>query len=261
VKVAYLTASIILEGMLLAACGSIPQGDKHMSSFSVSILSADEEAIFVWSLLRNITFYDSNNYRLSMPDSAVVAAMIEKANNNELESTDISLLRADFSKTVYQRMDYLKGYEIIINTLAIANSKVHTFVDYHNKWNFYIPQQYEIKLTLYGPGGSYDPKTGTIIMLITKDGIFKRGKNPLDTVLHEAVHIGIEAPIVSKYRLSHWTKERIVDQFMVHHFMNVCPDYIMQPNAETGIDSIFNQADVWDNLPERVERFVSEQKN
>jgi len=76
-------------------------------------------------------------------------------------------------------------------------------------------------------------------------------------MLHEAVHIGIENTIVSKYGLSHWTKERIVDQFMIRHFMDVCPDYRMQSNAETDIDIIFWEADTWDNLPERVRRYAS----
>jgi hypothetical protein len=94
-------------------------------------------------------------------------------------------------------------------------------------------------------------------MMTTKEGLFKRGKNPLETILHEAVHIGIESTIVSKYGLSHWTKERIVDQFMVRHFKDVCPDYRIQSNAETDIDTIFEEEDAWDNLPERVRRHIS----
>lgn len=130
-------------------------------------------------------------------------------------------------------------------------------LNYHEKWGFYLPPRYNIRLTLYGPGGSYDPRAGTIVIMTTKEGVFKRGKNPLDTILHEAVHIGIQSTIVSKYGLSQWTKERIVDQFMLRHFKDVCPEYRMQPNAETGIDSIFAEEDVWDHLPERVRQYVS----
>ncbi|MEW6262821.1 MAG: hypothetical protein AB1641_07065 [Thermodesulfobacteriota bacterium] len=260
VKLSYQIVGLTLAGIILAASGHIAHSDVNTLRFSVSIPSADEEARLIWNLLKNIKFYNSNNYKLSLPDSLVVAALIEKANRNELETKDWDLLLADFEKTIYKRADYLKGYEIIANSLTIANDQVRTFIAYNKKWGFHLPRQYSIRLTLYGPGGSYDSKTGNIIILTTKEGMFKRGKNPLETILHEAVHIGIEDPIVKKYGLSHWTKERIVDQFMVHHFMDVCPEYRMQGKAEKDIDAIFNKTDVWDHLPERVAQFVSERK-
>jgi hypothetical protein len=249
--VATVLIGLILAPFLTAAHAENPP------QFRVSIPSAEQEAAFVCSLMRNIASFDSNRYVLSMPRSDIVSVLLEKARRKELVGKDWNLLQKDIQTTVYDRTDYQNGYQAVADVLAIADTKGAVFQNYHEKWGFYLPPQYDIRLTLYGPGGSYDARTGTIVMLTTKEGGFKRGRNPLETILHEAVHIGIENTIVSKYGLSHWTKERIVDQFMMHHFKDVCPDYRMQPNAETGIDRIFTGEDVWDHLPERVHEYVS----
>jgi hypothetical protein len=249
-----LTVLIIL---VLGMCGTTAYADGPLPCFHVTIPSVEQEAAFVWKLLTNITFYDRNHYALSMPHSDIVSMLLEKARKNELSGKDLSLLQKGFQTTVYNRMDYRNGYRAIADVLPTADAKVAILQNYHDKWGFYLPPQYDLQLTLYGPGGSYDPKAGTIVIMTTKEGVFKRGRNPLETMLHEAVHIGIENTIVSKYGLSHWTKERIVDLFMMRHFKDVCPDYRMQPNAETDIDIIFREEDTWDNLPERVRKYVS----
>ena len=46
-----------------------------------------------------------------------------------------------------------------------------------------------INLTLYGPGGSYNPQEGSIILMITKEGTFKQSLDPAETIVHEIVHI------------------------------------------------------------------------
>lgn len=251
---------ILILCLVLSTLATIRSAAANSNYFSVRIPSSSEEARHVWTLLNKIAFYNNNNYRISLPQSNVIHDLLDKANRKQLTRSDLRVLSRDFDEKIYHRSDYLNSYEIIQKSLPSANDKIKVFQTYRDKWNFYIPDQYKILLTLYGTGGSYNHLNGTITILIKKEGRFKRGPNPLATILHEAVHIGIEKPIVEKYRLSHWTKERIVDQFMAHHFRDVCPDYKMQPNAETEIDVIFKNEDVWDNLPKKIEEFLS-QKN
>ena len=247
----------VMVGLILGTHVAVSHSDDNLPHFRASIPSCVQEATLVWNLLQNISFHDSNRYVLSMPQSEVTAVLLQKARENRLESNDRLLLKNHFDATIYNEADYRKGYQAITDVLAIANAKVTVFKKYHDQWGFFLPSQYDIRLTLYGPGGSYDPKTGTIIMMTTKEGSFKRGNNPLETLLHEAVHIGIENRIVKEHKLSHWTKERIVDQFMIRHFRDVCPGYRMQPNTDTGIDTIFEEEDAWDSLPDRVRRYAS----
>jgi len=252
--------AIITVACFLANCKVIPNRESNSMNIIVRIPSSAEEIDFIWSLLKNIQFYNSNKYKLSLPDNETAMSIVEKANRQELSNEDYTLLKSDFTTNIYNQNDYQKSYRIINNTLPIAKSQQKIFIHYKTKWNFYIPKQYEVLLTLYGPGGSYNPQKGIITIMTTKQGTFKRGQNPLETILHEAVHIGIEDAIVRRYNLSHWEKERIVDQFMMYHFKEICPDYKMQPTSETAIDEIFKNENAWDNLPEAVSQFISGKK-
>ncbi len=248
-------ASVVVA-VLLVVCSSVGAADE-LPRFSVSIPSIEIEARFVWDLLGDIGFYRSNNYQLSLPNTPTVAALIEKAAAVALDEGDWNRLRKDF-EGVYDRSHYERAYEITKEALPRADGKIPVLAEYRKKWGFQLPKKYNIRLTLYGPGGSYDPETGTIVLLTSRQATFKTGPNPLETILHEAVHIGIEASIVARYRLTHWTKERIVDQFMASHFIDICPGYRMQPNPETRIDTIFGDPSVWDDLPARIARFLSD---
>ena len=51
-------------------------------------------------------------------------------------------------------------------------------------WDIQMVPEYQIVLTKYGPGGSYDENTGTIVVLTTKDEEFKFG-DPLENIMHK----------------------------------------------------------------------------
>jgi hypothetical protein len=247
---------MLLFSMLLVSCATVAPLHGDRPAFAVSIASAEWEAKYVWGLLEEIEYYERNNYVLSLPES-ISPVLLAKAREKGLSGSDWSRFQKDFTARVYNKPDYQKGYEAVARFLSVADSRVAVFRRYHERWGFSLPLRYDVKLTLYGPGGAYDRNTGTIILLTSREGRFKRGTNPLETMLHEAVHIGIEGPIVSRFHLSHWTTERVVDKFMVAHFSDICPEYRIQPNSETGIDIILGDKDVWDNLPERIGQYLS----
>lgn len=251
---------ILMLCLALSLWAGIRITEADTARFIARIPTADEEARYVWGLLQRISFYNNNRYTISLPESPVFRELLERANRNGLKGHDQMLLRTDFNERVYKRSDYLKSFQLVEKALPTANEKINVFRNYRKKWNFYIPDRNDIVLTLYGPGGSYNARNGTIVLRAAKGGAFKRDGSPLGTILHEAVHIGIEEAIVSRYKLSHWEKERIVDQFVMHHFKDVCPNYRMQPISDTGIDEIFRNDDAWDNLPERVGQYISRKK-
>jgi len=69
-----------------------------------------------------------------------------------------------------------------------------------------VSENYIVRLTGYGTGGSYKtPNTITINI--------RRTDGPIKTVVHEIIHLQIEDKIKS-YGVEHWEKERIVDMIL-----------------------------------------------
>jgi hypothetical protein len=244
---------------LFGCTGSPPIKGEH-AYFETHIPSYQEEVRFLWSVIRRIEFYRENGYQLLLPINDSFDVYLKKAENGELSNSDFDGFAMMFKNEIYNPMSYKAGYEKVQACLERANQAIPVFDPYRRKWGFHVPSQYLVQLTLYGPGGSYDPKTGKIILLTTVDGIFKRGIDPLDTIIHEAVHIGIESKIVKRYGLSHWTKERIVDRFVLHHFQDMLPNYKMQTIPNVSIDTIFADPTVWNTLPKSIESFVLAQE-
>ena len=68
---------------------------------------------------------------------------------------------------------------------------------------------YEIKLTKYGVGGSYNLPNTIIVNFQGKFGI-----GVSKTIIHEIVHLSIQE-LIEKYKVGHWEKERVVDLILL----------------------------------------------
>lgn len=112
---------------------------------------------------------------------------------------------------------------------------------------------YRVLLTLYGPGGSYDPEIGQILLYTTPQGSFKQYKNPANTIIHEITHIGMEQSIVQAFQLSHPMKERVVDQFVQLNFGKKLPQYRIQNMGETRIDAYLKNKKSLRNLDQHLQ--------
>lgn len=71
----------------------------------------------------------------------------------------------------------------------------------------YVPESFDVRLTVYGVGGSYDLPSSVLI------NIASVRRELIDTIRHEAVHLVIE-PLIREFAIDHWTKERLVDLTM-----------------------------------------------
>ena len=246
---------------LLLDCNIIQGISQEKPKFIVKIPSPSDEASYVWNIINNIQFYTDNKYSLSLPNNEIIDKLIDKKKKGQLTKTDWEMFKTYFANNIYNEKDYSTAYKKVDSVLETADIAIDTFEKYKLKWNFFIPEEYTVLLTLYGAGGTYNAKNGTINLMTTKTGGFKRGANPLETIIHEAVHIGIENIIVNRFGLSHWMKERIVDKFVSYHFKKLCPDYTNQPNPDTSIDIILDDPEVWDTLPKSIELFISNRKS
>ena len=230
--------------------------------FFILVPTAEKEAEMVFYFINNIIFYEENGYEpaLLLPNVPLINSLKAKVKEgNRLSKDDFIQLKNIFENEIFDENDYILPMNTMINAAKTADKQMSVFEYYEQQWGFFIPDKYNIMLTLYGPGGSYNPSNGNISMKISKHGIFSI--DPLGTILHEAFHIGIEKIIIQEYNIPHGTKERIVDQFIHHKFKNIVPTYQMQPMGDVSIDVIFEDDEVFDDLPIRIKSFMMEKSN
>lgn len=89
---------------------------------------------------------------------------------------------------------------------------VPLFNTYFEETHLHLEDAYEVYLTKYGVGGSYNLPQKIIINIQRKsdDGIMK-------TLIHELVHLSIQS-LIEKYDVEHWIKERLVDLILEKNF-------------------------------------------
>lgn len=158
-------------------------------------------------------------------------------------------------ESVYHDNDYLPGLNNLEKHRKVIESVFPKFSELNHTWGFVVKPNYSICLTRYGPGGSYNAITGKVIILTNSDGSFKHSY-PTHTPIHEMVHIGIQEPIVEKFKLSHSEKERLVDKICLALFSNELPGYFIQQLGDPRINEFISSADDIVHLPEVLEKYV-----
>ncbi len=203
----------------------------------VIIPSAEAEAQYVWQTLQDLRFFQKNNYQVSLPEGELMEDLKAKALNDSLSPTDYNAFKTFFTEKVYDPQKYQGGYLQVSKQLSSLEQFLRQIGRTKRNWDFTLFPRYRVLLTLYGPGGSYDPEIGQILLYTTPQGGFKQYENPANTIIHEIVHIGMEESIVQHFQLSHAMKERVIDQFVQLSFGKKLPQYRVQNMGEVRIDA------------------------
>ncbi|MEN7344202.1 MAG: hypothetical protein AAAFM81_14725 [Pseudomonadota bacterium] len=225
--------------------------------FDAVIPTVEQETDYVWRSLRDTRFFEANGYDVSLPDGQLIVALKDKARAGTLNDDDYVSLQTFMRESVYREEDYRHGYDKIAAALPTLNTMLSTIEAEHYVWGFRAYDQYAIILTLYGPGGSYDPDNATITMLTNTQGGFRQYANPLYTLIHEVVHIGIEESVIRKLSVPHGLKERLVDTFVTLLFADALPGYRVQQMGNPDIDHEFKDRDSLKRLPDIVREFLA----
>ena len=228
-------------------------------SISLAPYTLNEEVEYMWKRINRIGFYNKFGYNLSLPETKEIKTFISMALDNNLDDKSKQIFVDEINK-VYNTDFYIKGLKVIQDSIEIIREPIEVFRKYIDKWNFKLFDSYAIKLTRFGPGGSYDSESGHIIIKTNVEKIASKTSTPEEILVHEMVHIGIEHTIIKKYNLTHEVKERIVDKFMLYHFQEILPNYSMWQKGDTRIDKYLNEDDSWDRLPNCIEKFLEETK-
>ncbi len=224
----------------------------------INIPSAEAEAEYVWRTIRDIHFFDQHGYSISLPQGALIDSLLTKARSGSLNDSDFARLQNYMQASVYDAKDYQAAYKIIEGRRSLINNMINEIDAGERGWSFRSFLTYQINLTLYGPGGSYDPENGSILIYTTPEGDFKNYRDPANTIIHEVVHIGIEASIIRKFNVPHPMKERIVDKFVLLNFKGYLPDYRIQNIGDARIDVHLNSGEDLARLSSIVEKVLRE---
>ena len=255
ISVVYITALTIL---VLAgfSCMKVKSSDEQFEETipSVTIRSpeAQEEFSVIWHTLRTMPFYWKHGYEVVLADNEKFEELVKLSPSNsdakKKETYEI------FIQDIYHKTDYEKGLKALEDVEEKIRAAFPRFKELNKQWGFKVFYHYDVVLTLYGPGGLYNPRTGKVTLKTTPDGTFKR-VDPLSTIIHEMVHIGIHENIVKRFRLTHWEKERIVDLICSIKFGDILRGYRIHPGGERNLDA-FVDDDSIANLPGGIEAYV-----
>ncbi len=245
-------AYILVFTISLISCDA-----KSQNGIQVNIPTAEAETEYIWRTIQDINFFEKNNYQISLPKGAYIDILKSRAKENKLSDSDYSNLKTFIKDSVYRKSDYEQGYHKIENQRSLINTMISLLSQSERNWDFKVFDTYQINLTLYGPGGSYNPDEGSILIHTTPKGKFKQYDNPANTIIHEITHIGIEKSIINKYQVPHTLKERIVDKFVFLNFhTSYLPNYRIQDMGEKRIDQYLKTKIDLNNLDSFVKKVM-----
>jgi len=188
----------------------------------IDITSSKEfELQRIKNTLSKIDWFFKYGYKIHLPS---------KLNNklgSEIKDREIiEILDLD-----YESSEYEKSKKFIEEQAPLF---LDSFIKEVNKTDLVLLKEYQIYLTRYGVGGSYN-----IPNIIVLNINFRSGMALIRTIFHEIVHLAIEKDIQDK-NISHWYKERIVD-LLVAKFLSKISKLQEIPIDTYEIDDIFNK--------------------
>ncbi|MFA6297303.1 MAG: hypothetical protein WC629_01945, partial [Candidatus Paceibacterota bacterium] len=157
--------------------------------------SLDFEVERVASTLKEIEWFKKNKYFLNLPEKFTDEIDVKKITKEDIYTA----IKSEFDEKVYEEAKehiLSEWNDSMIDGDELAKLDVTPL------------NECRIFLTRYGVGGSYHFPNEIIINFQQK---YSFGR--IRTIAHEITHLLIQT-YISKYKVSHWRKERIVDLLM-----------------------------------------------
>lgn len=169
-----------------------------------------------WSTINNLDWFSNNGYSVRLVNGFKP--------NIELPELR-QLVELEYDSASYQKfVEYLKHEWKIVKLKFEQENHVLPFT---------IEGIPVVFLTKYGTAGSYDSLKGAITVNIAN----RTERDVLRVMIHELIHIGI-APLILKYGISHWKKERFVDLIEIQCFPDIACQQSIDPEAAS-VDAVF----------------------
>lgn len=184
--------------------------------------TAEEEFAYILRLIRRSWFYKEHGYKVVLPDLKAFRGLDDQS----LPLVDKHRLFAIFQSQEYDPHFFDASIAQLLPKLALIESMTSGPFDiWHKSWGYIVFPTYQILLTKYGTGGSFDGDKGSITMRVAGDGSFPFPFPVENNILHEEVHLGVEGRIVRPLRLSHLEREVLVNKMCAVQFGGSIFDY------------------------------------
>ena len=225
--------------IMILIIGSGCKSQTSIARIEIVQPTIEHEATSIWRTINDITFLESQGYTIHLPKDTLIDSLIVKSKNGKFGNSDYSSIYELLETKIFNQKDYKEAILKVNQQTTLINHLITEIDASKNNWDwdFNMFDKYQVLLTLYGTGGSYDPEVGTITLLTNSEGEFKSYKNPANTIIHEITHMGMEYSLVKKFNLSHSLKERLVDTFVYLTFKDELPEYRIQDMGDTSIDT------------------------
>lgn len=190
--------------------------------------SSEYEVERIKNTLNKLAWFKEQGYRFSLPEGLLLSGD---------NLVDEKFIKSSVVEE-YSEDDYKQVIEMV-NEQWLKYSSI--LEKYFLETKIKPEDIYEVKLTRYGVGGSYNlPNTIIINIQAHYDvGLVK-------TIIHEIVHLSIQE-LIEKYNVEHWKKERIVDLILDKYFPQINKMQNVPIETEL-IDKVFEKS--YPNLEE-----------
>ena len=245
-------------------------GEETCSEIIFRAQTQKEECDRIKYTLLKLGWYAKNGYRVILPYHESFEALYLEAKSSLSGISDgASFVKYPyfqneeqfwkiFYSEIYDPESYVNGVKLLSAGKEDIEKALKKFTVLQKNWGFKLMPKYQILLTLYGVGGSYEVSAGNVIVLTTPEGQLG-SLGALGLPIHEMVHIGIEEDIVQKFHLTHWEKEHLVDSICALYLKNILPEYKYQKVSETIVTNMatfINEETIVHNLPLAISNFV-----
>lgn len=213
--------------------------------------SVIEEVENIWNCLNYYRWQINNGYSPILPKHPSIEQLKKYSlRNSHLQAKDKVIIKG-LMQYFYDKYKYDLVVKSLKKLVKIILPKMQFLLKLNKEWGFLYHKKYEVLITFYGTGGAYIHQTGIIILSVKPNGQFNY--NPIHTILHEMVHIGIEK-FIEHFKLNHTEKERVVDLYCSK--LLSLHSYKMQHNKVQNIDKFLESNNF--NLPRTLQEYIKE---
>ncbi|MBE6446604.1 MAG: hypothetical protein E7021_04300 [Alphaproteobacteria bacterium] len=225
--------------------------------------------LFLQNISR-IDWYEENGrpyflQSLKQMNKPLINQMIEE---RDLLKTDenkyVKKFQHPFEKELYHPERYERLANEILSYKDTFDKIYNKFKAMHDSWGFIILSEYTIDLNMYVGNGSYNAKTGHILLGIKGGGI-QVNMSTIKLIMHEMIHLGIENLIVKdksgKLLLQQEEKERVVDNLCQYVGKGIFDEKLLQFQSITEPYSYMDKlctGQPQKDLVKEIQRFLKE---
>lgn len=240
--------------------GVIPNTNNNITHFIVTTSNKEDDFMNLLNLLRRMPYFKKYGYKIDVPENKEFQELAEHP--EKIDSIDKTKYYKIFIKDIYKEIPKTYMEKMLSDNSDNIDKIFAKLKKLKHNWNFKLFDMYEISLTKWSPGGSYNYHTGAIQIKVNDVGI-PTYSTDYQTLIHEIVHMGIEELIVKKYKLEHWEKEYLVDTICKVYLDKLMPGYQIQQSGKKyeKMRDFVNYGSIQKDLPNAIKQYIKNKES